>query len=88
MKTYNIPSASPELGNDDFFSHSFFLESDYIVRSVLKDNYPWVYHTFKKMAGEIKIDPFKNATYTLNKQNEIILRFNIQNIGLQKWEKY
>lgn len=82
MSQYNIPSVSPELGNDDLFSHSFFLESDYIVKSVLKDNYPWIYHTFKKIAGEIKVNPFKNATFSFNNQNEITFRFDIQNIGL------
>ena len=55
-----------ELGNDDFFSHSFFLNSDYIVKGVLKDNYPWILHTFKKMAGEIKINPYKNASFGIN----------------------
>ena len=53
MKQFNIPSVSPELGNDDFFSNNFFLDYDVTVRGVLRDNYPWIYHTFKKLGGEI-----------------------------------
>jgi hypothetical protein len=53
MKQFNIPSVSPELGNDDFFSNNFFLDYDVTVRGVLRDNHPWIYHTFKKLGGEI-----------------------------------
>ena len=31
MKQFNIPSVSPELGNDDFFSNKFFLDYDFVV---------------------------------------------------------
>ena len=53
MKQFNIPSVSPELANDDFFSNWFFIEYDFVVKGVLKDNKSWIYHTFKKLSGEI-----------------------------------
>ena len=77
MKQFNIPSVSPELVNDDFFSDQFFLEYDVTVRGVLRDNYPWIYHTFKKMAGELQIDPLANATFSGD-----TYRVDLKNIGL------
>jgi hypothetical protein len=32
MKTFNIPSISPELGNDDIFSSTFFIQNDYTCK--------------------------------------------------------
>ena len=51
MKAFNIPSVSPELANDNFFSGSFFLPYDFVVREVLRDNMPWVKTTFQKLGG-------------------------------------
>lgn len=52
LKEFNIPSVAPELANDDVFSGSgFFLKYDVVVKGVLKDNYPWIQHTFLKLAG-------------------------------------
>ena len=56
MKAFNIPSVSPELANDNFFSGSFFLPYNFVVREVLRDNMPWINTTFKKLGGEVKID--------------------------------
>ena len=56
MKAFNIPSVSPELANDNFFSGSFFLPYNFVVREVLRDNMPWINTTFKKLGGEAKID--------------------------------
>lgn len=42
LKEFNIPSVSPELANDDFYSTDFFLPYDFVTKSVLKDNLPWV----------------------------------------------
>lgn len=77
MKQFNIPSVSPELGNDDFFSNFFFLDNDYTVRGVLRDNHPWVYHTFKKLGGEMQINPLGNATVFNN-----FFQVDLKNIGL------
>jgi len=82
MKQFGIPSVSPELGNDDFFSNDFFLKYDVTVRGVLRDNHPWIYHTFKKMAGELQVDPTVNAT-----RSGSTYSFHLKNIGLQDWEE-
>ena len=42
LKTFDIPSVSPELANDNFFSSQFNLEYDFVVRDVLRDNNPWI----------------------------------------------
>mmetsp|Transcript_16396 Transcript_16396/g.27778 ORF Transcript_16396/g.27778 Transcript_16396/m.27778 type:complete len:371 (+) Transcript_16396:236-1348(+) len=85
MKEFNIPSVSPELANDDFFSGDFFLPYDFVTRSVLRDNLPWVLHTFKKLAGEIDIDPLDDATYSVKDNSTISVSLNVKNIGLQDW---
>jgi len=77
MKQYNIPSVSPELANDDFFSMGFFIEYDFVARGVLRDNYPWILHTFKKLAGEMQVNKDKNAFYILDKMKTLTLSFNI-----------
>ena len=53
MNEFNIPSVSPELGNDNFFSNSFYLPYDYVTREVLRDNHPWIQYTLAKHGGEI-----------------------------------
>lgn len=82
MKQFDIPSVSPELANDNFFSNQFFLEYDFVVRDVLRDNYPWIHYTFKKMSGEVRIE--KNATFEKLDNGKIKLQFTITNIGLQQ----
>jgi hypothetical protein len=84
MHTFNIPSVSPELGNDDYYSNSFFLPSNLITRGVLRDNLPWIYHTFKKMGGEIMLDPIYNASYSQDLSINFII--DVKNIGLQNWK--
>ena len=87
MKQYNIPSVSPELANDDFFSNTFFIQYDFVARGVLRDNQPWIWHTFKKLAGEMQINGDGRASYTfIPRQNKINLSMTIQNIGLARWE--
>ena len=85
MHEFNIPSVSPELANDDVFSGDFVIKYDLVVRNILKDNYPWIYHTFKKMAGEVQFDPLKSATFSLN-GDSLYLSLDIKNIGLQDWK--
>jgi len=85
MKTFNIPSVSPELASDDFFSTDFFLPYDFVTRGVLRQNYPWIKHTFKKLAGEIEIDPMNNATFQVSGGRNVTLKFDVKNIGLQDW---
>ena len=63
MHEFNIPSVSPELANDDYFSNDFFLPYSFVARSVLRDNHPWIYLTFKKLAGQMHFDGAKNATF-------------------------
>ena len=86
MKQYNIPSVSPELANDDFFSNTFFIPYDFVTRGVLKDNFPWIKLTFKKLGGELKLNPSNKAFYIVDKIGKVNLNLNIQNIGLSKWE--
>jgi len=77
MKAFNIPSVSPELGNDNFFSGEFFIQYDFVVREVLRDNNPWIIHTFKKLGGEVAIS---NVNLAGN-----VLAFDMVNTGLQDW---
>jgi len=51
LKTFNIPSVSPELGNDNLFSSDFFLPYAFVAREVMRDNHPWIFHTIKKLSG-------------------------------------
>jgi len=77
MKAFNIPSVSPELANDNFFSGAFMLPYDFVVREVLRDNMPWINTTFKKLGGEVKIE---NPTV-----DGSVLSWDMTNIGLQDW---
>lgn len=77
MKAFNIPSVSPELGNDNFFSGEFFIQYDFVVREVLRDNEPWIMHTLKKLGGEVAIS---NVGVAGN-----VFSFDMTNTGLQDW---
>lgn len=82
LKEFDIPSVSPELANDNFFSNQFFLEYDFVVRDVLRDNYPWIKYTFRKLSGEIKIED--NAIFEDLGNGKIKMQFTYTNIGLQE----
>jgi hypothetical protein len=56
LKQFNIPSVSPELANDNYFSQDFFLPYKYVTREVLRDNNPWIKYTMQKLGGELTID--------------------------------
>ena len=60
LKTFDIPSVSPELANDNIFSSNFFLPYDFVTREVLRDNHPWIQYTIKKLGGEMMLG--KNTT--------------------------
>ena len=49
LKQFDIPSVSPELANDNFFSSDFFLPYPFVAREVLRDNHPWIKHTINKL---------------------------------------
>ena len=53
LNEFGVPSVSPELANDDFYSNDFFLPYTFVARSVVRDNHPWLYTTFKKLAGQM-----------------------------------
>jgi hypothetical protein len=82
MKQFNIPSVSPELANDMIFSTDFFLKHHFVTKKVLSDNLSWVYHTFRKLSGELALDPLTNATYSIISRGNVALHFDIKNIGL------
>jgi hypothetical protein len=83
LHEFGIPSVSPELANDDYFSNTFFTPYAFVSRSIMRDNHPWIYHTFKKLAGEITVNKDKNATYEIDPvHNYLSLNFTVQNIGL------
>lgn len=82
-KTFNIPSVSPELANDNFFSSDFFLKHDHVVREVLRDNHPWVVHTFKKLSGELSIEKGAHVQDVSPTQKKYT--FKVRNSGLQDW---
>lgn len=56
MRQYDIPSVSPELGNDSVYSGDFFIWYDFAVRDILKDNASWIEHTFRKLSGELRVN--------------------------------
>ena len=81
LDQYGVPSVSPELANDDFYSNDFFLPYAFVARSVVRDNHKWLYHTFKKLAGQIKLH--HNATYEVQPEhNYVSLNMTLQNIGM------
>ena len=82
-KTFDIPSVSPELANDNFFSSDFFLQHDHVVREVLRDNHPWILYTLKKLSGELSLEKgahVQDASKTHKKYT-----FKVRNSGLQDW---
>lgn len=56
-----------------------------MTKSVLRDNLPWLYHTFQKLSGEITLNPVNNATFTILDQGNVTLILDIKNTGLQQW---
>lgn len=88
LHEFGIPSVSPELANDDFFSNDFFLPYPFVTRSVLRDNQDYIFTTMKKLAGQVLIDGSKNASYQIQPEHGYLsLNFTVQNIGLQHWYK-
>jgi hypothetical protein len=83
LKAFNIPSVSPELGNDNIFSTNFFLPYDFVTREVLRDNHPWIKHTIEKLGGELSIEP-KSQTVTQT-DSGYDFHFKVRNSGLQDW---
>lgn len=83
LKTFDIPSVSPELGNDNVFSGQFFLPYDFVTREVLRDNYPWIKYTIEKLGGELSI---RNKTASVESKGEdYVFSFELKNTGLQDW---
>lgn len=82
MKAFNIPSVSPELGNDNIFSSDFFIPYKFVTREVLRDNHPWILHTIRKLAGEISLS--KSLSSVIAKGNgNVAVTFTLHNSGLQ-----
>jgi len=82
LKQFNIPSVSPELANDNFYSNDFFIPYKFVTQEVLEDNYPWIHHTFKKLAGELVINP-STASFEMSPEgNDLKVDITIQNTGL------
>ena len=74
---------SPELANDDYFSNTFYTPYAFVSRSIMRDNYPWIFHTFKKLGGEIEVNKGDNATFEIDPVHQYLsLNFTVQNIGL------
>ena len=56
LTKHGIFAASPELGSDDILSNEFYWESTYfkdVVLEIMTDNYPWIWHTIKKLGVQI-----------------------------------
>ena len=67
LKEFNIPSVSPELANDNFFSQgSFFTPYKFVTREILRDNEPWIKYTIDKLAGEVSFSQTSNSITMLN----------------------
>lgn len=86
LKAFDIPSVSPELGNDNIFSGSFFLPYDFVSREVLRDNHPWIKYTIEKLGGEISIDD--KTVKTTHDGDNTTFTFNVRNSGLQDWNMF
>jgi len=82
MKEFNIPSVSPELGNDNLFSTDFYLPYDFVAREVLRDNHPWIEFTMKKLNDEMTLNPIGQVTET---PSTYVLNFTVTNTGLTSW---
>lgn len=83
-KTFNIPSVSPELGNDNLLSADFFLPFKFVAREVLRDNHPWIKHTIDKLTGELTIPTKADSVEKLANGNYLV-SFTVQNTGLSDW---
>ena len=84
MKQFNIPSVSPELGNDNVFSGEFFLQYEFVSREVLRDNHPWIQYTIDKLGGEISLSN-KNQTMPAVEGDNYKFSYTVTNTGLQDW---
>ena len=82
MKQFNIPSVSPELGNDNIFSGEFFLPYAFVSREVLRDNHPWIKYTINKLSGEITVSN-KNQSMPTIEGNNYKFAYKVRNSGLQ-----
>ena len=83
MKTFDIPSVSPELGNDNMFSNGFFLKYDFVTREVLRDNHPWIKYTIEKLGGELTVN--NNSASVTQNGEDFEFAFTVKNTGLQDW---
>jgi hypothetical protein len=57
-----------------------------VVKGVLQDNYKWIYHTFKKLGGEIQVNTMNDASYVKNEDGGYTFTLDVKNIGLQDWD--
>lgn len=86
LKTFDIPSVSPELANDNIFSRNhWFLPYKFLTREVLRDNHPYIYHTIKKIGGELSILPQTHSTL-LAKNDHVQFSFKVRNTGMSEWK--
>ena len=83
LKAFDIPSVSPELGNDNIFSSDFFLPYDFVSRDVLRDNHPWIKHTIEKLGGELTVRT--NSASVSKNGDKYSFAVKVRNTGLQDW---
>jgi hypothetical protein len=68
LATFNIPSVTGELGNQDDFIEEWQVKSADMAWSILSDNTNWIEHTYHKIGSQLSMDPIKyNVTDMKNK---------------------
>lgn len=59
LATFNIPSVTGELGNQDDFIEEWQVKSSDLAWNILKDNNNWIEHTYHKIGSQLAMDPIK-----------------------------
>ena len=68
LATFNIPSVTGELGNQDDFIEEWQVKSSDMAWNILTDNTNWIEHTYHKIGSQLSMDPIKyNVTDMKNK---------------------
>jgi hypothetical protein len=59
LATFNIPSVTGELGNQDDVIEEWQVKSSDLAWNILKDNNNWIEHTYHKIGSQLAMDPIK-----------------------------
>jgi len=80
LATYNIPSVTAELGNENDFLSEWTVKDNLTAFNICKDNFNFLEHTFMKLGNQIA---FKPVAYKKNLNSSVIdVYINVTNEGL------